>query len=397
MPVYSHSRLETFENCPMMYKLHYIDRIRSEEEGIEAFMGSEVHAALEKLYKDVRMSKQDSLDEILAFYKDGWEKDWHDKVTIVKEGLNRENYFDMGRKCISRYYERLAPFDQGVPVWIEEHVSFELSGYKMAGVVDRMDRMPDGSLEIHDYKTGGRLPAQKDMDESRQLALYEMAVRKMWKDTGKVRLVWHFLQFDSDLVSEMSNERLGKVEADCVSLINEIEVCKDFAPKPSALCDWCGYWEYCPARKHPAKIAAMAPAMAAKEDGFALVNEYSRLKEEERKATEAAEAVRLRLIEYSRREDVSWIQGGSRAASVRVQTIPGFPARSADPSKYGEVEGIVRQAGLWDDFAMLDLKGLLEAVSEGKLDADVAKRLKAMIQEKKITMVKLHRKMDERD
>jgi putative RecB family exonuclease len=397
LPVYSHSRLETFENCPMMYKLRYIDRIRSEEEGIEAFMGSEVHAALEKLYKDVRMSKQDSLEDILTFYKDSWEKDWHDKVTIVKKGLTSENYFDMGRKCISRYYERFAPFDQGVPVWIEENVSFELSGFKMAVVVDRMDRMRDGSFEIHDYKTGGRLPAQKDMDESRQLALYEMAVRGMWKDTGKVKLVWHFLQFGVDLVCLMSREKLGKVEADCVSLINDIEGCKDFAPKPSALCDWFGYWEYCPARKHHAKIAAMAPAMAAKEDGFALVNEYSRLKEEERKATEAAEAVRLRLIEYSRRENVSWIQGGSRAASVRVQTILGFPAKYTDPAKYGEVEQISRQAGLWDDFAMLDLKGLLEAVSEGKLDADVAKRLGAMIQEKKITIVKLQRRKDEVD
>jgi putative RecB family exonuclease len=397
MPVYSHSRLEAFENCPMMYKLRYIDRIRPEEEGIEAFMGSEVHAALEKLYKDVSMSKLDSLDDILAFYKDGWDKDWHDKVTIVRKGLTRENYFEMGQKCISRYYERFSPFDSGVPVWIEENVSFDLSGYKMAGVVDRMDRMPDGSFEIHDYKTGGRLPAQKDMDESRQLALYQMAVRDKWKDTGKVKLVWHFLQFGVELVSERNMAQVDKVAKDCVSMIKEIEGCKDFAPKPSALCDWCGYWEHCPEKKHLARIEAMAPAEAAREDGFSLVNDYFRLKEEERKATEAAEAVRLRLIEYARREDVSMIQGSSRAVSVRVQTIPGFPAKSADPSKYGEVEEITRRAGIWDDFAVLDLKGLLEAVQEEKLDAEIAGRLRLMIQKKQITMVRLHRKGDEGD
>ena len=397
MPVYSHSRLEAFENCPMMYKLRYIDRIHSEQESIEAFMGSEVHAALEMLYKDVRMSKLDSLEDILAFYKENWEKDWHDNVTIVKKGLTKENYFDMGRKCISRYYERFSPFDRGVPVWIEENVSFGLSGYRMAGVVDRMDRMPDGSLEIHDYKTGGRLPAQKEMDESRQLALYQMAVRDKWKDAGNVKLVWHFLQFGAELVSERNEMQLDNVAKDCVSLIKEMEGCEDFAPKPSALCDWCGYWEHCPEKKHFTRIEAMAPAEAVHEDGFALVNEYSVLKEKEREATEAAEAVRLRLIEYSRRESVSMIQGSSRAASVRVQTIPGFPARSADPSKYGKVEEAVRQAGAWDDFAVLDLKGLLEAVQEGKLDAGLASRLKPMVQEKKITMVKLHRKRDEGD
>jgi hypothetical protein len=212
-----------------------------------------------------------------------------------------------------------------------------------------------------------------------------------------VKLVWHFLQFGAEFVSERTQAQLEEVAVGCLSLIKEIEECEDFAPKPSALCDWCGYWEHCPEKKHLARIEAMAPAEAVKEDGFALVNEYSRLKEDERKASEAAEAVRLKLIEYSRRENVSMIQGSSRAASVRVQTIPGFPARSADPSKYGQVEGIVRQAGLWEDFVVLDLKGLLEAVREGKLETDVANRLRAMIQEKKITMVKLHLKRDDGD
>ena len=37
MAVYSHSRLSTFETCPLQYKLRYVDKIKKEEEGIEAF------------------------------------------------------------------------------------------------------------------------------------------------------------------------------------------------------------------------------------------------------------------------------------------------------------------------------------------------------------------------
>lgn len=37
MTTYSHSRLNTFENCPLQYKLQYIDGIKREEEGIEMF------------------------------------------------------------------------------------------------------------------------------------------------------------------------------------------------------------------------------------------------------------------------------------------------------------------------------------------------------------------------
>ena len=32
MPTYSHSRLESYQNCPRQFKLHYIDKIEVEEE-----------------------------------------------------------------------------------------------------------------------------------------------------------------------------------------------------------------------------------------------------------------------------------------------------------------------------------------------------------------------------
>lgn len=50
MPIYSHSRLSTFEQCPNKYKLHYIDKVETEaEQSIEAFLGSRAHETLEKL------------------------------------------------------------------------------------------------------------------------------------------------------------------------------------------------------------------------------------------------------------------------------------------------------------------------------------------------------------
>jgi hypothetical protein len=40
MPIYSHSQLSTYEGCPLKYKLRYRDKIKREQEGIEAFTGS---------------------------------------------------------------------------------------------------------------------------------------------------------------------------------------------------------------------------------------------------------------------------------------------------------------------------------------------------------------------
>jgi putative RecB family exonuclease len=40
MPIYSHSQLSAYEDCPPKYRLRYRDKIKREQEGIEAFTGS---------------------------------------------------------------------------------------------------------------------------------------------------------------------------------------------------------------------------------------------------------------------------------------------------------------------------------------------------------------------
>src|SRR5947207_15634844 len=101
--MYSNSRIETFEQCPRKYKLRYIENIRTDREGIEAFVGKRVHEALEKLYRDLKITKLDTLEEVLAFYESAWEKNWHGKVAIVREGFTPAHYFGKGQQCLRDY------------------------------------------------------------------------------------------------------------------------------------------------------------------------------------------------------------------------------------------------------------------------------------------------------
>ena len=75
MPIYSHSRISTFEQCPLKYKFQYIDKIKVEQEDtIETFLGSRVHETLEKLYKDLKFEKHLTLKELLAYFNDIWKR-----------------------------------------------------------------------------------------------------------------------------------------------------------------------------------------------------------------------------------------------------------------------------------------------------------------------------------
>ena len=67
MPFYSHSQLSTYEECPLKYRLNYRDRIKRDVEGVEAFLGTMVHETLKKCYDDVRLTKLNSLPDLLSY------------------------------------------------------------------------------------------------------------------------------------------------------------------------------------------------------------------------------------------------------------------------------------------------------------------------------------------
>jgi putative RecB family exonuclease len=166
----------------------------------------------------------------------------------------------MGRRFIEDYYRRHAPFEEGKVLGLERYIRFPLDDqgrYKCKGIIDRLMIAPDGAYEVHDYKTGSKLPEQKELDEDRQLALYQVGVQTLWPDAKAVRLVWHLVAFDVEMRSVRSQEDLGKLKAELGELIERIEAEREYAPHESALCDWCAYQDLCPAKKHLVKVAEL--------------------------------------------------------------------------------------------------------------------------------------------
>jgi len=124
MATYSHSQLSTYEECPLKYKLCYRDGVKRDTEGIEAFVGNMVHETLKKCYDDAKFSRLTSLEELLAYYDDLWQKRWHDSIVIVKKDLGQEHYQTLGQKMLSSYYRRHAPFDEDITIGTEMMIKF---------------------------------------------------------------------------------------------------------------------------------------------------------------------------------------------------------------------------------------------------------------------------------
>lgn len=253
MTVYSHSRLNTFENCPKQFQFRYVLKIPQESEGIEAFVGKRVHEVLERLYEFVDRGQVPPLQKVVDRYYQLFDQHYDgERVRIVKTGVDLPFYRELGSRCLHNYYRRHYPFDVGETLGIEERVVFELdelgksSKYKMQGIIDRIARGPDGVIEIIDYKTGQWVPKQDKIDKDRQLALYQIGLQKVYGPKQPIRLVWHYVAKGITRVSERTNEQLDNLKRETIDVIDAIQRETKYEPKKSRLCDWCEYRSLCP-------------------------------------------------------------------------------------------------------------------------------------------------------
>jgi putative RecB family exonuclease len=409
MEVYSHSRLKAYKDCPRKYKLKYLVKTDPGTEGIEAFVGNVVHGTLEKCYKDAKLTKVNTMEELLSYYDVLWEKSWHSAVVIRKKGFTESHYRQSGNKMIGDYYKRYVPFDSDTTIGTEMNVNFPLDDsdrYKLRGKIDRLSRTADDIYEIHDYKTSASLPTQEHADKDHQLALYQIGVRKEWPHIKDFRLIWHYLAFDTELVSCRSKEDLSQVAAQTISAIDEIEAAKDFPPKESGLCAYCEYPDLCPKRKHFVIVEALPVNEYLKEPGVVLVNKCAELrqkiavaKEEFKQGTSGIEGelakVEEAIIDYAKREQVEIIKGSTHKARAKIEEKLKFPGKN-DVDRQ-PLDNAIQEAEKWMEVSQLDTAALVRVIQEGRWTKQLIQQVMDYGRIEEASSVHLSKLKDEED
>jgi putative RecB family exonuclease len=392
--MYSHSRLETFNQCPRKYKFRYVDRLKSDTEGVEAFMGKRVHEALEQLYKELKFTKLMTADETLTFYEREWEKHWHAHVQVVRPELNPGHYFELGRRCIADYYRRHAPFTQGRTLGLEERIEITLSDgertYAIQGYIDRLSWDPDTeTYEIHDYKTGSNVPTQSNADQDRQLALYQIGLLQRWPDAKRVKLVWHYLAADKEITSLRTTEDLASLEAEIISVIHRVEAelaLGVWEPRTSALCDWCEYKPMCPAWKHAESVSNLPINDYLENSGVQLVLAYAKLE-----AQRAGHLAALKVLEneqaniaeaaiaYAQRENVTALDGPDHRLIIKLDGDLKIPRKMEDPLTWELLRTTLKNAHKLEDVSTVNGNMLKFALRRGKWPGEIVKTITALL------------------
>lgn len=391
MVKYSYSKLTTFDNCALQYKFNYIDKLGKDfENSIESFMGSKVHDALEELYKKQKLGEIITLEKLIAYYKKEWKKDFSEEIKIVKKSVNEKNYFNLGIKYLTDYYKHYYPFNCDYTVGLEMEINLQLNdSYNIVGYIDRLS-IKDNIYYIHDYKTSGTLPTNEEVNNNKQLALYAIAIKEKYNDVKEVKLVWHFLAFDNEIVLSKQESDYEKIKKEIIAKINEIENMKldDFKPKESILCEWCVYASNCPVKKHEFKTKQLSIEEFQKDYGINLVNKYYELQLQKDKLNFELDEIEAKLWEYANKENIQNISGS--ITTLKLAIYDTVTLHTKNTPKYDALKKILKENNLEQLFS-IDSYWLAKYLTTTMLEQKVIDKIMPLIDKKQTKKIYLNK------
>lgn len=235
----SPTAVSAFHQCPQLYKFLYVDKLGDQYSRPKPYftMGNHVHATLRdllRLWPPERRTAQ-AAQKLL-------EKNWRRYRTGFKDSQDEQRWAEKAREQLKAFVEG---HDLSArPVMLEEALEARITpGLVLRGRVDRVDREPDGSLHIVDYKTG-KMPAEADW---LQLELHALALSLSRRSAPPVRRLSYLYLGPSELVSTaLSPGSLEQVQWDLLGTARSIRQERRFRPRRGPWCKGCDFRPICP-------------------------------------------------------------------------------------------------------------------------------------------------------
>ncbi len=260
LPAYeSHSSISTYRGCPLRYGFRYVERRPGEVSPGQFAFGNAVHKAFEAFGR-ARISAR--AGAVVEPRRKVLQAAFDRKITTC--GLSPGEIDEARRRFVAvleRFLDREAAsatepvgveLGFGVDVALPAAPADGVGTIRFVGYVDRVDRAPDGSTVIVDYKTG-RPRSQSDVDADPQLTAYAFGcARGGLRDpaTEEVlppasRLGLYFAEPGELAWTTRSEEQLAAFETGLVETVGRIHA-REFEASPSRWgCRWCEFRGAC--------------------------------------------------------------------------------------------------------------------------------------------------------
>lgn len=244
----SYSQIQTFDICPLHYKLKYILKVPTPSSAAQNF-GTSIHSSLRDFYQSLIQGKKVKTEDLLKILAKNW----------INEGYKSKEHelksFETAKRILLHYYKN--NFDpKKIPIALEIPFQFSLkresknqSYLKVGGRIDRIDLLEGKKIEIIDYKTGNNPPFEKELIDDWQLTFYALAATEvndklLKKKPEEVILSLFYLEQDKKFSTTRTKEQLEKAKKKILEKADEMAK-SDFKCSGNILCKSCEYKILC--------------------------------------------------------------------------------------------------------------------------------------------------------
>lgn len=359
----SYSSLETFETCPLKFKLQIIDKIKTPKSK-EAIFGTLIHDTL-KMFHQPSWVVPPTEDQLLKYFSQQW------NPSIFNNQSEEIAFFHQGVQILKNYYVKNCAQQFNI---IDLETSFEVSlssdteTHLITGKIDRIDKLADDHFEIIDYKTAKKMPSQKMVDDNAQLAIYHLGVINRWPalKNKPIKLSLYFLKHGEKISTFRTADNINQTKEKILTAIDKIQQCishNQFDPHPNALCNWCNYQPHCPFFRHKYRLADQPTADEQKIKS--LIDEYLELKTQSDKLADKMNEIKEIINVYCDKENAERVFGDK-----------GYITRSRQQRfsyDYDQLRQILEPLGKWNDVLDIDSAKLKMVIRV--LPAEITKKI----------------------
>ena len=239
---FSFTQLEAFEKCPLQYKFAHLLKIPTDSSFTFSY-GKSLHETLRDFYTVLMAGKVPSEKELLKMLDENWINEWYHNKKHEQESREK------GEQALRDFY-RKNKNDFGRPLYVEKEFNMKLGPYVLRGKIDRVDKLPNGQVEVVDYKSGHLKNYESDTKRMRQLMLYALALKQIF-NLKPAKLTLYYLEDNEaySLAADKFESKLTPVAQSAIKVFDAIKT-SDFPPKPGAfVCQYCDFKMICPYRK----------------------------------------------------------------------------------------------------------------------------------------------------
>jgi putative RecB family exonuclease len=259
----SPSKVSSFKDCALAFRFSTIDKL-PEPPSPHTLKGTLVHRALERLFTHHDRGER-SAEAAANELELAWEEvqDEEDVAALELPAAELVSLREDAAGLVRNYF-RLEDPDLVDHEGVELTLEAELDGLVLRGIIDRLDRTPNGEFEVVDYKTG-RIPSETH-EQSRLAGVHFYAVlceQALGRRPERVKLL--YLRGPVTIEAQPTDQSVRGLRLRAGAVWSAIErACEteDFRPRPSSLCGWCHFRSLCPVYGgDPAAALEMAGAV----------------------------------------------------------------------------------------------------------------------------------------